>query len=739
VVQTEITGIRVDGNYRTNLEHILVELQYIESRLYQYLKDRSRANSSGNGDGHHSFYISAEEMESLEDNPAFLIDRLSVTTEDPAFSSLVEPDTHEKFSGWKGVSDGREGFRLDTLAKIFRLSRPETDILLICLLPEIEPQYQRLYAYLQDDITRKQPTVDLALNLLYNSLEEKLRARDIFAADSSLIKNQLVHLIDDHNSLTTPFQSKIVRIDERIIDYLLGSDRIDARIGGPACLIDNTYETADTILPDEISDRLPGLLSRYRNNGLIIHIRDTHCAGQKDTAGAIGKAVEMPLLYVDLERITAADTTADMLLSLVFREGLLQKAALYFSGFDLLINNDKAHNPVYENLAEEISKYPHWVFLSGDKEWYPGQLPGTNPCISIELSDISYTERAQLWEQLRKGNIALSSDINLADIAGKFRLRRAQIQDALITARNFAISRDPLTAEITGEDLYAACHKISGGMLSALAHRIQPKYRWEDIVLPDDQVEQLHEICGYVDNYHTVYGTWGFGRKLSTGKGLNALFAGPSGTGKTMAADIIANELKLELYKIDLSTIVSKYIGETEKNLERIFHEGQTSNAILFFDEADALFGKRSEVKDAHDRYANIEIAYLLQRMDDYEGVVILATNLRNNLDEAFARRMQFVVEFPLPEEPDRLHIWSIIFPVEAPLSPDIDLRFMSRFKITGGNIKNIAVYAAFLAVREEGVIQMEHLIRATRREYQKTGRLCTEEDFAQYFDMVKS
>lgn len=257
-------------------------------------------------------------------------------------------------------------------------------------------------------------------------------------------------------------------------------------------------------------------------------------------------------------------------------------------------------------------------------------------------------------------------------------------------------------------------------------------------MLPVDQLEQLHEMCSYVDNHHTVFDDWGFGRKLSTGRGLNALFAGPSGTGKTMAAGIIARELQLDLYKIDLSAIVSKYIGETEKNLERIFEEGRTSNAILFFDEADALFGKRSEVKDAHDRYANIEIAYLLQKMDEYEGVVILATNLRKNMDEAFARRMHFSVEFPAPEEADRLRIWKLIFPGEAPLSPDVDLHFMSQFKITGGNIKNIAVYAAFLAVREGFSIRMEHLIRAARREYQKIGRLCTEEDFAQYFKLVK-
>ena len=250
---------------------------------------------------------------------------------------------------------------------------------------------------------------------------------------------------------------------------------------------------------------------------------------------------------------------------------------------------------------------------------------------------------------------------------------------------------------------------------------------------------QLREITDYVKYRHIVFGEWNFEQKVSLGRGLNVLFSGPSGTGKTMAADIMSGELKLDLYKIDLSAVVSKYIGETEKNLDRIFKEAQDSNAILFFDEADAIFGKRSEVRDSHDRYANIEIAYLLQKMEEYDGIVILATNLRKNLDEAFARRMHFSVEFPLPEESDRYRIWQRVFPKEAPLSKDADLQFMARqFKVTGGNIKNIALGAAFLAAADGRVINTEHLIRTTKREYQKIGRLCTEADFGPYFELVK-
>jgi SpoVK/Ycf46/Vps4 family AAA+-type ATPase len=321
--------------------------------------------------------------------------------------------------------------------------------------------------------------------------------------------------------------------------------------------------------------------------------------------------------------------------------------------------------------------------------------------------------------------------VDLAALATKFKFTGGQIQDAATMARNLACLRDAKTARINTHDLYEACRLHSNQKLSALARKITPKYQWGDIVLPADRLEQLREICNHVKYRERVYGEWGFDRKLSLGKGLSVLFAGPSGTGKTMAAEIIAGALGLELYKIDISMVVSKYIGETEKNLSRIFVEAETSNAILFFDEADALFGKRSEVKDSHDRYANIEIGYLLQRMEEYEGVVILATNFRKNMDEAFVRRLHFTVEFPFPNEGDRRQIWQGIWPEDTPRHPALDIDFMARrFEITGGNIRNIALAAAFLAADDGNVITMNHLLHGTKREYQKMGKVVAENEF---------
>jgi SpoVK/Ycf46/Vps4 family AAA+-type ATPase len=253
---------------------------------------------------------------------------------------------------------------------------------------------------------------------------------------------------------------------------------------------------------------------------------------------------------------------------------------------------------------------------------------------------------------------------------------------------------------------------------------VKPVYTWDDIVLPEEVLSQLREICQRVVYRHRVIGDWGFGKKLSLGKGVNALFAGPSGAGKTMASEIIANELELDLYKIDLSGVVSKYIGETEKNLDRVFSAAEDANAVLFFDEADALFGKRSEVRDSHDRYANIEISYLLQKMEEYEGVAILATNLRANLDESFTRRLAFTIHFPFPDETSRHLIWKKIWPPQLAIAQAVDLEFISRqFKLSGGNIKNVALGAAFLAASDGGQVTMSHLLHAIRREYQKLGK----------------
>jgi SpoVK/Ycf46/Vps4 family AAA+-type ATPase len=288
-------------------------------------------------------------------------------------------------------------------------------------------------------------------------------------------------------------------------------------------------------------------------------------------------------------------------------------------------------------------------------------------------------------------------------------------------------------------DLFSAARAQTGNALVTLARRLESPYRWPDLVLPPRTMQQLQEVRAAIRHRTVVLEGWGFAARHGVSRGLNILFAGSSGVGKTMAAQILAHDAELDIYRIDLSSVVSKYIGETERNLERIFVAARASNAVLFFDEADALFGKRSEIKDAHDRYANIEVSYLLQRMEDYDGVAILATNLRRNLDDAFARRLHHVVEFPQPEAADRERLWRAMLPPLAPLARDIDLAFLARqFELTGGHIRNVVLAAAFLAAEEAAPISMRHLMRAVAREIQKLGRMPSRADFREHYDLIR-
>jgi SpoVK/Ycf46/Vps4 family AAA+-type ATPase len=278
------------------------------------------------------------------------------------------------------------------------------------------------------------------------------------------------------------------------------------------------------------------------------------------------------------------------------------------------------------------------------------------------------------------------------------------------------------------EDGYRACRQRALLKLGPLVQRVTPASSWSDLVLPGDKEEQLRDICERVRRHEQVHELWGFSRKSARGRGVSALFHGPPGTGKTIAAEVVAGDLGLELFKVELSGVVSKYIGETEKNLELVFEHARAANAVLFFDEADALFGKRTEVSDARDRYANLETSYLLQKMDEYEGIVVMASNFRDNLDDAFTRRLQYVLEFPFPDAAHRTVIWRKHFPVAAPLEADLDFERLGKmFPLAGGHIRNISLQAAFLAAARTSGIGMRHVLAAARREFEKIGKLWEE------------
>jgi SpoVK/Ycf46/Vps4 family AAA+-type ATPase len=727
--------------FQNNIEHVIAEISRIELKLQLKLAGLRSANGQNDDEQLKGLYISEKEVDAIFRNDRNLIENESFQSQRPDMVKLTNSISQlEKDITSRKIESSRRGIklRLDVLKQLFQLSDFEIDVLLLSLLPEIDLKYQRIFAYMQDDITRKNPAVNLVLEVLSKSFSENLKMRNAFSSNAPLIKYQFIQLYDDHPSMPASLLSKSIKINERILHYLLEKDEIDSRLQSFSQLVRPEVRLDEIMVPEDLKDLITMLIAQCPQS-LVCHLHGESGSGKKSTAEAICSELGIPMLYMDLNRMILKEAAVETIFPLILREGMLQNAALYIDSYDILMTGDNGDKLNADYLLSGLKKYPQWVFVASNKEWRPKETWQDSSFISIELPVPSYSLRQKLWEKYWDKNTPLEKDVDLNNFASKFRLTGGQIRNVAINARNMARMREPGHQIVTALDLSLFCRNESREVLHELARKIQPKYSWQDIVLPPDLFEQLQEIYSYIKQYYKVYSDWGFEKKLTLGKGLNALFSGPSGTGKTMAAEIIAHELQLDLYKIDLSTVVSKYIGETEKNLSLIFKEGQASNAILFFDEADAIFGKRSEVKDAHDRYANIEIAYLLQKMDEYDGMVILATNLRKNIDEAFSRRMHFTIEFPIPDENDRKRIWQNIFPAEAPLDKDIDFSFLARqFQITGGNIKNIALSAAFLAAQNGSEISMDNIIKAIKREYQKMGKLCNENEFAQYMELVK-
>ncbi|HET7229005.1 MAG TPA: ATP-binding protein, partial [Longimicrobium sp.] len=342
---------------------------------------------------------------------------------------------------------------------------------------------------------------------------------------------------------------------------------------------------------------------------------------------------------------------------------------------------------------------------------------GARPVARVDVDRPGEAEQAGLWLAALGGEAAASLNGHLGSLVAQFNLGAREIAQAGAEAQAQAGDGDGLA-----DALWTACRRQARPRLDDLAQRIETGAGWDDLVLPEPQARTLREIAVHVRHRARVYGDWGFGRRGARGLGISALFAGPSGTGKTLAAEVIAAELRLDLYRIDLSQVVSKYIGETEKNLRRVFDAAEEGGAVLLFDEADALFGKRSEVKDSHDRYANVEVSYLLQRMEQYRGLAVLTTNLKDSLDTAFLRRLRFVVHFPFPDAAQRAEIWRRAFPRATP-TEGLDAEKLSRLGVAGGNIRNIALNAAFAAAGQGEPVRMAHLLYAARAELAKLER----------------
>jgi adenylate kinase family enzyme len=616
-------------------------------------------------------------------------------SDDQALSLAADVDAHDA------------DVRLADAAARLGLDALDTAVLGLCAAPELHPRYGRLFAYLHDDVTRRLASPRLVGELLAGDGVTPADVLACFGHAAPLRRSGALRLIEGDG--TTPLGDRAVKVAEPLAAFLLGLGApVDP--AGEGRLRREPPRERDDDRPETVA-KIAALLAAPTRLPLVV-------AGP-DGAGLVASASGRGLLLCDVRGLGKPEVMADAALCCA-----LEDRVLCGDNLDGLEPAERV------KLVRVLDEHPDRLVLLAPTR--AGALTlGDRTVLLVETPMPSFAEREVAWSELTGAE-------DTRDVAAKFRLSLAQIREAAEVATITAKTRGDDTAG--ADDLDLGARHASSTRLGELAARLTPRYRWEDLVLPDRQRELLSQISAYLRHRDRVLSEWGYEKAVARTQGLKVLFAGESGTGKTMGAEVLAAELGLELFRVDLATIVSKYIGETEKNLDRIFDAAEGSNAILFFDEADALFGKRSEVSDSHDRYANIEVAYLLQKMEGYPGAVILATNFRRNIDDAFVRRLDFVIDFPFPEAEDRTRIWKLLLPEEAPLDADVDVKFLAeRFKLSGGAIRNCSLSAAFQAADEGSEIHMRHLVRAVAQEYGKQGRLTLEADFEHFHELIRS
>ncbi len=575
------------------------------------------------------------------------------------------------------------------LAQLFGLSTFERDLLLLCAGVEMDAELAALCASAAGNAHRPYASFGLALAALPEPHWSAL------TPVRPLRRWRLVE-VDESTGLTTGR----LRIDERVLHYLAGVNFLDPRLHGllrPVSageLMAAAHQTLCHHIAKALQDH-SGPLPMVQLYG-----DDAH--GQQDVACRVAGRLGLQVHALRVEDIPPSPHESESLAVLWEREATLLESALYI---------DLGESGATSAALRLVERVGGLVFLASRE---PAPLERATVRFSVNRPDRG--EQKRLWEEAL-GAAAMRLNGGLDGVAAQFRL----------SARSIAEAGTELAPALAAGDrpewaLWRACRGLERSRLDELAQRIEAAAGWDDLILPDAQRSTLREIAAHVRNRLKVYEDWGFARKGSRGLGISALFAGESGTGKTMAAEVLANELHLDLYRIDLSSVVSKYIGETEKNLKRVFDAAEDSGAVLLFDEADALFGKRSEVKDSHDRYANIEVSYLLQRMEAYRGLAILTTNQKAALDTAFQRRLRFVVHFPFPDAGEREAIWRGVFPAATPIR-GLDYAKLARLHAAGGNIRNIALNAAFFAAEAGEPVGMEHLLHAAHGEASKRER----------------
>ncbi len=640
--------------------------------------------------------------------------------------------------------------RLPKIEATFGLTATERAVLLTCLAAEVDPLFLAVCRGLQGEMSGPMLQVATLVELTTAELDQGIDAAMLFLPGSNLRRSALIMVEEPMYPRDVPLQALRVKIDRNLALFLLGERQSSA----PSWIthVSPRQLLHQVRLPAEEKNALVDYLGRALDEGKAprVEICGPPGVGRKHLAEAVCAQLERGLLVADC-RTMSSDLGYDRAqlmprLAEVRREAMLAHALPYLDNYQTLLVKHEATRPQHESDAQSQAVQPSALytvpaelsgflsdiglcFLGGEERFEA--LAESGEVLRVTLGFPSPRQRAEIWSQvIGELGAKAGEDLDFTEIGRKLALDAQRIHAAARTALATANvrTRAGSQVEITRGDLLEASKHQLHHDLKSLAVRVDKAYRWEDLVISVDGYHALMEMIAYAANAEKVYDQWGFGAKHSVAQGISALFAGPPGTGKTMCASVIAAELDMELFRVDLSRVVSKWIGETEKNLARVFDEAQRSNAVVLFDEADSLFAKRTEVKSSVDRYANLEVNFLLQRMETFNGITILTTNFEDTIDSAFKRRLTFRVRFEKPDADARGALWEKMFPKAANLADDVDFKELGRrFEVSGGNIRNAAIRAAFLAAAEGHVIDMATLVKATFREAREMGVLIAE------------
>lgn len=627
------------------------------------------------------------------------------------------------------------GFRFLRLIRQLKLNGLEQWFLLLGMTTSYDEKYGFLFFDLQGRGGRNRPTlqIGLAMYSLWEELEDGQRS-EILQRKGALFTN-LLELSDseDGNPGSASFS-----LNRRALSYLHGYRGLDQEVLPYATFYDPDQEPEPILIRHELYARILRALETHLSDDggqqhEVLHLIGPVGHGKKLMLRTAARKLGRALIVVDVERLIPANRTELLrMVSLLVEEAFLNDAVLcFFDSKDREENEEEEINQTFPRAITDILILLHaqtdfFVWMSPEKSHYLLEHPFHLHLIEQPLLTVG--ERKVLWEA-KAPQYPLAAEVDMNLCASKFILSAKQIDEVLRTSDY--IRREQGKEEISSKDIQEAVKQLSPNQLGRFATKIKAVYTWDDLVVSPQQKHEMELICDQMKYRSTVGEEWGFFKKTAYGRGICALFYGSPGTGKTMAVQVMANEIGLDLYRVDLSQMVSKYIGETEKNISNLFKKARNINALLFFDEADSMFAKRSEVKDSHDKNANAETAHLLQKLEDYEGIAILCTNFINNIDDAFKRRIKFMINFSFPEPEVRLKLWNTILPKQVPCDEEIDFEFFAeKFELAGSNIKEILTNAAFIAAGQGTGLRNRHIIEAIKLNYAKYGKILTDVDF---------